>query len=383
MDKNEVPRSDKNIYRHLQKHLDQMPIGFPPTESGIELKLLKYLFTTQQAEVTLMLSAVYEPISRIKRRFSRSEETVAQLEEILDGMYDGGLIRRQSESDGNNTYAKLPLAVGIYELQVSRLTKELEELFELYSEEAFGEAFTSGKTTQLRTIPVDIKLTAERAVSNYDDIRFLINKAEGPFAIMDCICKKGQTLLGNPCQQTNYSETCLTIGSSAERVLREGHGRELGRDETLDLLDKADEEGLVVQPQNTKDPTFICFCCGCCCHVLRISKRYPEPASFFTANYHAYVDADLCIACGACSSRCQTDAIFTDGCQTVVNLKRCIGCGLCVSTCPSEAISLEKNKRTQIPPKDQGNLYLDITKERYGSLGTAKLLGKKILGMKI
>ncbi|MEE9379559.1 MAG: hypothetical protein V3V33_16155 [Candidatus Lokiarchaeia archaeon] len=32
------------IYRKLQEHLDRLPIGFPSTKSGVELKLLKYLF---------------------------------------------------------------------------------------------------------------------------------------------------------------------------------------------------------------------------------------------------------------------------------------------------------------------------------------------------
>jgi len=32
-----------DIYRILQQHLDRMPIGFPPTKSGVELRLLKHL----------------------------------------------------------------------------------------------------------------------------------------------------------------------------------------------------------------------------------------------------------------------------------------------------------------------------------------------------
>jgi hypothetical protein len=38
------------IYRKLQKHLDTLPIGFPPTESGVEIRILKHLFTPKQAE---------------------------------------------------------------------------------------------------------------------------------------------------------------------------------------------------------------------------------------------------------------------------------------------------------------------------------------------
>jgi len=378
-----MPQSLKELYRKLQIHLDRMPVGFPATKSGIELKLLRYLFTPQQAEAALHLSAVPEPVKRIQGRAGKSGLSAFDFREILEEMAADGLIFKTVDSRGCPLYSKLPLAIGIYEMQVFRLTRELEELFLQYVKEAFGDAFLSRKTTQMRTIPVDIRLTADRNVVTYDDARGLVERAKGPFAVIDCICKKGQALRGKPCGQRDYREACLTLGSMAEKVLRSGRGKRLERREVGLLLDRADEEGLVVQPQNTRDPGFICFCCGCCCHVLRTAKRYPEPASFFSTNYFARVDPDLCIACGSCSSRCQMEAIFTDETQTLVDLTRCIGCGLCVTACPSEAIRLEKSPKTRIPPKDQNELYLRILKERFGPTGTAKIAVKKVLGMKI
>ena len=32
---------EADIYRRLQEHLDKMPVGFPATESGVEIKILK------------------------------------------------------------------------------------------------------------------------------------------------------------------------------------------------------------------------------------------------------------------------------------------------------------------------------------------------------
>ena len=51
---------NNNIYRELQKHLDKLPIGFPATESGVELRILKKLFTPKQAELALKL--VFQPL---------------------------------------------------------------------------------------------------------------------------------------------------------------------------------------------------------------------------------------------------------------------------------------------------------------------------------
>ena len=54
-----------NIYRELQKHLDKMPIGFPATESGIELRVLKDLFTPEQAQLAIKLSFRPESLKKI------------------------------------------------------------------------------------------------------------------------------------------------------------------------------------------------------------------------------------------------------------------------------------------------------------------------------
>ncbi|MBD3213155.1 MAG: 4Fe-4S ferredoxin, partial [Candidatus Lokiarchaeota archaeon] len=43
------------IYRKLQQHLNKETISFPPTESGIEIRLLKKLFSKEEAEIALHL----------------------------------------------------------------------------------------------------------------------------------------------------------------------------------------------------------------------------------------------------------------------------------------------------------------------------------------
>ena len=47
---------DEHVYRLLQEHLDKLPIGFPKTESGVEIKILQHLFNTFEAKVALCLS---------------------------------------------------------------------------------------------------------------------------------------------------------------------------------------------------------------------------------------------------------------------------------------------------------------------------------------
>ena len=44
------------IYRQLQEHLDKMPIGFPKAKSGSDIRLLKHLFTPEEAKIAIPVS---------------------------------------------------------------------------------------------------------------------------------------------------------------------------------------------------------------------------------------------------------------------------------------------------------------------------------------
>ncbi len=49
-----------DIYRRLQQQLDQYSMGFPETASGIEIRILQYLFTEQEAQVFSVLTPMLE-----------------------------------------------------------------------------------------------------------------------------------------------------------------------------------------------------------------------------------------------------------------------------------------------------------------------------------
>ena len=70
-----------DVYRELQKHLDKMPVGYPATESGIEIKILKHLFTPEQVKIALKLNFMAEPFSKIYRRLKKDGFTLEELEE--------------------------------------------------------------------------------------------------------------------------------------------------------------------------------------------------------------------------------------------------------------------------------------------------------------
>ncbi|MBU4054540.1 MAG: 4Fe-4S binding protein, partial [Proteobacteria bacterium] len=331
----------EDIYVRLRSFLDALPGGFPATDSGVEIKILKKLYTPEQAELTLKLKNEPEEISSIAGRVGMTEaEAAAMLEE----MAQNGVIYRVRR-DGRALYQAFQFLVGIYEFQLKNLDLEFSELFEAYLP-YFGMSMASVKTGQLRRIPVGSVIETKTAVAPYNNVRELI-KGKDFIAVQQCICRKEQGLLGHPCDFPG--ETCLGFGDFARFYVDNGMGRQIDHAEVLRILDMAEEKGLVVSPTNAQNIDFICLCCSCCCPGLRFGKMMERPGDSMDTAYVSTIDSELCTACGTCVDRCPMDAIKLDDVAEIID-GRCIGCGVCIPTCPVEAISLEDKPGKEAPP---------------------------------
>ena len=353
-----------DIYRELQKHLDKMPVGYPATESGIEIKILKQLFTPEQVKISLKLNFMADPLRKIYRRLKKEGFTLEELEEKLDKMYFDGLINRGIVNEGESEikyYGSAPYVIGFFEYQLNRLTPEFFKDSHQYTHETyFKEEYNKTGIPQLRVIPLEQTVDYEQSIAQYDDLKALIDIAGEPIAVMECICRKGADLIEEPCKKTKLIESCFVFRGGAKSFIEKGLAREISKEEALKLLEKAEEDGLVLQPGNSQKPMNICTCCGCCCGVLSSQKQLPELAQFFATNYYAEVDSELCVGCGICEDRCNVDAIQIEDNISEVNRARCIGCGVCVPTCTSEAISLIKKAEETLPPKNTLSIYTSI-----------------------
>jgi len=373
---------DEGIYRKLQQHLDHMPVPFPASASGVEIRILKHLFTLEEASVALLLSAIPEPLPVIHRR-AQGQMGRAELEAILERMAEKGSIHRLPGKRGP-VYGKLPLVLGMYEAQVDRLTPELERDVRAYFDGEFGrESRNPERTPQMRTVPVNQSIKVEWPVASHEDIRKYVESSPGPFAAINCICRQGKDLTGESCKQTKERRNCLMIGVAAEMTTAKGIGQALTRDEMLAMLEQADRDGLVLQPQNTQAPMFVCCCCGCCCGVLTTARKLERPVDAFQSGFVAEVDVARCEMCGTCAVRCQMDAIADSDQPPVVEPGRCIGCGLCVTTCPTGAMQLRELEGKRPPPENVRALYTQMYQERFGRAGLAVALAGHLLGRQV
>jgi hypothetical protein len=55
----------QDVFAKLARHLDQLPAGFPATEDGVELRILRHLFTLDEAELAVHLSLKLEKAEAI------------------------------------------------------------------------------------------------------------------------------------------------------------------------------------------------------------------------------------------------------------------------------------------------------------------------------
>jgi electron transport complex protein RnfB len=357
------------VFRQLQEHLDDSPEGFPATQSGADVRILKRLFTPEDAQVAIQLSALKPlPVSTIRRRLKKNglDLTYSHLRQTLAGMVQKGTILAIWEGYREVHYQNAGVSAGgIYDFQVNRLSPDLISDFDEYHMESIAKPIKKGarRLLPLRTIPVEksIPRSTEKYIASYENVRQLILDAPGPIAVANCICRQTKDIKGQSCQHTSLRESCLQIGlDHARQYVDMGIARYIAKEEAYEILGKAQQDGLILQPENSQNPEAICCCCGDCCAELTAVSRYPQPAKLYSTNYYIDVVTQLCNHCGECLKRCQLNARLIAEGKPAVDLDRCIGCGNCVVTCPTGATRLMKKEVLEVPPKNKNEMYLQM-----------------------
>lgn len=350
-----------DVYYRLAKVLDTLPNGFPRTESGVEIRLLKKIFTPEEADLFCDLRLTFETVEQIAERTGRS----------LDGL-EKRLIEMQERGElfgldlgGIKFFRMMPWVFGIYEFQLQRMDRELAEMNEEYMR-VYGEQFFKNKPQLMQVVPVEREIPNRQEALHYEQVSNIIKNAQS-FMANECICKKEQGLLDNPCDKP--LEVCMAFAPITGVFEDTPTGRVISREEALALLNKAEEAGLVHLTWNIENGHyFICNCCGCCCGVLRsITELGLSASDVINSYYYAEIDQDECSACGTCmDERCQVRAIEEGDDTYRVIRERCIGCGLCVSTCPSEAVKLVRKTEEEIesPPADENTWFEERGRRR-------------------
>ncbi len=351
----------EDVYRKLQEHLHEHPMGYPATKSGVEIDLLKKMFEKEEAEIALALTPRPESPEEIASKLSFDSKVMS---EKLDQMTKKGLIMRKRK-EGEAFYNLEPYVVGIYEFQLARLDKEFLNLHDKYRMEGLGLEVFGSETPYFRVIPVQRSIPTELVVFPHEQVSEIIEQTE-KIGVTNCICRTKANMQGTGCGKT--VENCMIFSPYIDLYIDNGWpGRIISKEEAFDVIEQAEEEGLVHNTQNaTTGQYFICNCCSDCCGVISAVKNFNLHTRVGRSDYFSEVDEELCTGCEECVESCNFNAISVEDDTAAINRDFCMGCGLCISSCSTEALSLTRKPDDQIiqPPPDLTAMFDQIGKEK-------------------
>jgi ferredoxin len=333
----------QHVYKDLARVLDGIPNGYPETESGVELKILARLFTPGEAQLACHLELEGQTAKAIAQRTGGDEREIFA---DLKAMTKKELIKAE-RGEGGLAFKLMPFIVGFYEGQNSRIDEEFAELFETYYKEALHNMMAV-KPSVHRVIPIEETIPVNVEVMPYERASTYLEEANS-WGVLRCICRVQQKLVGKGCDHS--VDNCLLFTTKANAFARSKDIRPISKEEALDILKNAAEEGLVHATDNVREGVnYICNCCTCSCGILRGLSEFGHVNAMGCSDFYAQVDASLCTGCGACVDRCQFTAldVVNDICE--VDRARCYGCGQCITVCPVEAIELKQKTAAEIEP---------------------------------
>lgn len=355
-------------YKQLAERLDALPNGFPPTEDGVELKLLATLFKPEEAALAAQLRVTLETPDQIAARVNGDARSIGKL---LKGMSRRGLIHAGRTDDGL-AFGLMPFVVGIYEMQLGKIDAELAHLFEDYYKEAFGRMLAVEPQVH-RVIPVRESVQAEIEVHPYESATDIVNQAQS-WGVINCVCRKQKALIGEPCGHP--VDICLILNNRPGAFDNHPVIQALSHEGALATLTRAAEAGLVHSVGNNQLGThYICNCCTCSCGILRGMADLGIANVVARSAFVNRVDETMCNGCELCVDHCQFDALaLNDDFMMQVDQVRCVGCGVCVSFCVEEALSLVRRPEDEVKPPPQTLMHWGMERALTRNLELSKIL---------
>jgi electron transport complex protein RnfB len=346
--------TDPQVYQELANHLDKdVLVGAPMSESL--LGILEILFPRVESEIGARLPMQNKTLSELEELFP---EQAKDLGEILERMAYRGTVFSSQKPGHERVWRLLPILVGWAETPFwagrdNEDVRKLAPLWMKYREEGLADELARGVPT-VRVIPVGQSLKDNSEILPFDAIKPLLENVSY-FSVAHCPCRQIKRFTGEGCD--HETENCLHFGSMGRYMVEYGMARKITREETLEILAKAEKDGLVHNCDNLDGHlSTVCNCCSCCCVFLG-TKKLTGLQTYDRSNYFAQVDADVCAACGTCIDRCPVEAISRDeDDRAVVDETICVGCGVCTPTCPTEAIGLVRRAEVKPPPDVNGFL---------------------------
>lgn len=347
---------EMNPYERIIQRANNWLFSLPDT--SLLRDMLKMRIAESEAEFLANFPYVPSDIERLSKLFSMDEQ------ELIDHMrplINKGLICEMKGKSGSKYTFADPLFM-FYRMpgwkgENDVFNKELAPKLNEYYSQSMGRDFMGHPTKGLRAIPIAATVKDTRKILPYEDVLDFVDR-ETYHAVSTCACRHRHSLdpAYEPCE--HEMGNCLHFGKLGLYTVENGMGRKIETKETLDILERSAEAGLVHGVSNTRNGVdTICNCCSCCCLFLEPFK-IPTIRGHQPSSYTLEMNGETCKACGLCVKRCPMDAmemieergLEAENKEILHNSELCIGCGVCVHKCPTKSLSLvERAEKPDIP----------------------------------
>ncbi|MBW1800655.1 MAG: 4Fe-4S binding protein [Deltaproteobacteria bacterium] len=309
---------EKNAYSRFIQHLGSRILGLPDSEDLV--RLVEATLTPEEAE--FLSDFPFQPHT-IEQLAEKCNQSVDELQPRLDSLAERGIINR-------------------------------------YYYDGMGREFGAYPTMSLRAIPIQRTIEDTRQILPYEDVAEFV-QGEDYICVGHCPCRQMKNIDPDAPSCDHETLNCLHFGTLARYMVKQGMGKRISQEETMEILRDAADAGLVHAISNAKtDLDSICNCCSCCCVFLQ-SANVLGLSGHQQSNYILQINQETCKGCGLCVERCPMETLRLEdsaeannkvGKFAVLDPDRCIGCGVCVHKCPSDSLRLVHRKEEQDFPDD-------------------------------
>ncbi len=317
------------------------------TGSKIIPKLFKMIADQSEAELLMVMPGTVEQLSE------KAGKPIDDISSMCTELYRKGLAFK-SFKGGSLGYKMCRDMIQFHDATIlwPEAPKEYLDLWQKFMEKEwpdFARLFEQLLPKPItRVIPVQKSIeSGKQQILDADSVNKIVDDAE-KVAVTKCTCR----VIAHKCDKP--LEVCLQVNNAAKYTIDRGSGREITKQEALEILRACEDKGLVHVTMNKAHVGhFICNCCSCCCQALPLviseGLQICDPSRF-----QANIDPEFCNFCNTCIDRCYFNAIEEiehDG-KTVMSVikEKCLGCGLCHETCPEQAINLMEVREIDFIP---------------------------------
>ncbi len=225
--------SEKDAYQQLTEFL--FCTDFP-----IIPEILKLLADEKEAKI---LVSAYPPATADEFA-EKTGIAKDEVETILDTLFEKGMIFKSRKADATRYYrfknlVQLHDATAVAENPVTGLL----DMWKKFMTNDFPR-FAQGiklmiPNPLMRIVPINVSMTGSNQILAIDDVTEIVKNARR-LAVTKCACR---VVKGAPCEKP--VDACLQFNKAADYQIERGTGREITREEALNILKKCEEEGLI------------------------------------------------------------------------------------------------------------------------------------------